>query len=205
MKYFFNANGYYAFLTHTSVVGHNNNLVRVFGYIIYHNHQFFCATCQYRDDTVASFLECCQNRENGCDTDTTTSANHRTIVFYVRCLSQWTNNVEYFIAWFELAQFGRRESHLLYYHGESAFFRVSLSNSIRHAFAVLVYAYNYKVTCPAAACYERCFYNDAKNLFGELLFADNLVHVLKVKLFIDSIFTLFLYLGFTFSYIGKFV
>ena len=80
LNHFLNTNGNHTFLANGSVIGHNHDFVAILLDVVNHNNEILCATCKYRDNTVAGFLQSSQDRQNGSNADTATSADNSTII-----------------------------------------------------------------------------------------------------------------------------
>ena len=79
----FHADGDHAFLAVGAVVGHDDDLITVFLDVIDHDDKILRTSGEHRDDAVAGLLERGEDREDGCDANAASGANHGAVFLYL--------------------------------------------------------------------------------------------------------------------------
>ena len=97
---------HYALLTIRTVVGHDDDLVRMLAHLVLEDDEFLCAASQDRDDLVASSLKSLDDREHWSYSHTASGAHDSAELLNVSGLTQRTHDVSNVVALVELAKFG---------------------------------------------------------------------------------------------------
>ena len=95
----------------------------------------------------------------------------------MRGLSQRADNVGDIVAFVQFAEAGGGEAHFLHNEGDGTGHGVGFGDSEGHTFALLADADDNEVPGLARPGDKRCFNNEFEDLFGEMFFVKNLVHI----------------------------
>ena len=82
LYHFLDPHGDDSLLAVGSVIGHDNDLIRILLHVIHHDDKLLGPSGKDRDDLVACLLQCGEDGEDGCDADSSSGTDDRTVVLY---------------------------------------------------------------------------------------------------------------------------
>ena len=193
-----------ALLAIRAVVGHDDDFVAGGAHLFFENDEFLGASGQYGDDAVAGGLQGLYDGQHGCDAHASAGADHGAEAFDVRGLSQRADDVGDIVAFLQFAEAGGGEADFLHDEGDGAGHGVGLGNGEGHAFALLADADDNEVPGLARPGDEGCFNDELEDLFGEMFFVENLVHIRLVMYnYVLSVWLYKMYLSIRFYFPRK--
>ena len=126
--------------------------------------------------SVASSLQCLDDGQHRCDTQSTTSTYYGAVVLNLGGIAKRTNHIRHVVAYVQGTEFLRRESNHLDYQCDGAFVDVGSGNGKWHALTFLANTHYHKVASLAALGDQWSFNLEEENLLRELLLSNDFVH-----------------------------
>ena len=164
------------FLSVRTVVRHDNHFVRTLTHFLFKNNQFLGTSGQHGNDPVSRSLQCLHDRQHRSHTYTTSGTNHRSEVFNMSSLSQRTYHICNVITHIQFAQTSGRKSDFLHHQSNGSLHRIGCCNGQRHAFPLLAYTDNDKMSRLTRLCNQRSLKHQFEDLFEKMFLLKNPVH-----------------------------
>ena len=169
--------GHYTLLAIRAVVGHDDELVAVAAHFVFEDYQLTASSGDDRKHPVSSLLQRLDDGQHRCHAHTASCADDGAETLDMGWVAQGTHHIGNHIAHLQVAEFYRRETHLLHHDGNRAACGVSVGNGQRHAFTFASHSYDNKIAGLAALGNQRSLNLKKKNFFRKLLFSYNFVHI----------------------------
>ena len=146
LDHLLDTHGHDTLLTIRTIVGHDDNLIRVLAHLVLQDNQILRAACEHADDAVAGSLQRLDDRQHRGHSYPTPGTDHGAEILDMSSLAQRAYDVRQFIAHIQVAELRGAHAHLLHDEGDGASLRVSISNGQRHALTLLAHADDDEVT-----------------------------------------------------------
>ena len=88
-----------------AIIGHDDHLVRALANLVLKDNQILRATCHHRQHTVASSLQCLDDRQHRSHAKSTTSTDHGAVFLDLRGIAQRAYHVSHIVTLIERTEF----------------------------------------------------------------------------------------------------
>ena len=99
--------GHYAFLTIRAIIGHDDHFVRALTNLVFEDNQILRTTGHHGEHSVASSLQCLDDGQHRCYTQSATSTDYGAVFLNLRGIAQRTYHICHIVAFVEGAEFLR--------------------------------------------------------------------------------------------------
>ena len=163
-------------LTVAAVVGHDVGLVAGLAHLVFKDHHLHVARSFNEDDVVAGLLESVRCRQSHGRAHAAGQNCARAVVFNLRRLAEWPNDVQNTVARFQAIQQRCGLADGLNHNGDRARLGIGAFDGERNALAFFMQAQNEELARPLLACNARRLNDKLLDIEADRAGFDDLVH-----------------------------